>query len=155
MSGSAVGPVAIALTAAATASLPAPWTAALGYKVTDDPGPLVMIGGEDPDNPEETSLGTAEQDWASVGLAADRDEVGDITCSARTWNGEGDLIAAVTDTQAALDALAAYLRANPTLGISQLMWVSFGTEIGWFQSFDTEYGVKVRAVFSIHFQALI
>lgn len=153
--GSALAPTALALTATAQASLPAGWSASLGFNLSKAAtGSLVMIGGEDPDDPAETTLGNAQQDWAYVG-GVDRNEEGVITCSARSWRGDCDLVACVNDVKTALDAFAAALAANPTQGVPQLLWAEFATQIDWFQGFDDSFGVKVRAVFQIHFRALI
>lgn len=154
MAGSAFAPTAAALAALAKTTLPPDWTTTLGFNLSQGTGPLMMIGGDDPDDPTEVSLGSAQQDWAYVG-GVDRQEEGDVICSARKWTGNNDLPTVVNDIQAVLDTYADALRANPSVGVPQLLWTQFATTVEWFGGIDPEYGPKVRAVFQVHFRAQI
>lgn len=124
-----------------------------GFGVTEDPGDYLMIGVVDPDSDFGSEAATSEQSWASIG-AQSRDEVGDITCAALSWNGNADAKGARDAVYATLAALSNLLRATPALGLATVLWTGFGEkqELTQNQSGD---GAMALVVFTIHFRARI
>lgn len=150
MATSAVPFVIDALVAAATTALPNLGVYD-GFGLSDTPGDFLMVGVEDPDNADTAESANAQQSWAHVGGTA-RDEEGDVTCCALSWNGDGDQNAARTAAYATLAALEDLLRADKTLGVATVLWTSFGTSQQLHQAQDTS-GAVAWVVFQIHFRA--
>lgn len=128
-----------------------------GVAVTNDPGDYLMIGVDDPDDAEASGTTATTREWETVGIQADVREVGDIPCTALSWNGGSDddaAIAACTDVYAIAEALAAVVRANPNLGLQEVSWALFGAETELTEIQDAS-GAKARLKFTIHYQALI
>lgn len=124
-----------------------------GYGVSDDPGDFLMIGVEDVDSAQNASSASSEQGWANANYTA-RDESGDITCAAMSWNGDGDQKAARDAVFATTAALEVLLRANPSLGLPTLLWTSYGTSTELSQNQD-ENGALALLIFRVHFRARI
>ena len=124
-----------------------------GYGVSDDPGDFLMVGVEDPDSDAFAFSADVKQDWANANYTA-RSEEGDIVCAALSWNGDGNQKAsrdAVYATQAAVENV---LRNNPSLGVSTVLWTSFGTSAQLSQIQD-QHGTAALLVFRIFFRAQI
>jgi hypothetical protein len=153
MATSVVPALIDALVAQATTALPSTLVFD-GIGVTDDPGDFLMIGVEDPDIEGAAFSADTKQDWAAVGTGAPRDEQGDITCVALSWNGDGNPKAARDGAYAIAAAVEDLLRANASLGVSGLLWTSFGTSSQLSQA-QGEGGASALLVFRINFRARI
>lgn len=128
-----------------------------GFGVTNDPGDFLMIGVEDPDSQDAAYSAETEQDWAEVGAnlgSAERDETGTLTCAALSWNGDANQKQARDAAYAITSKLEDLLRADPTLGLTSLLWTSFGTSSQLSQAQDSQ-GALALLVFRIYFRARI
>lgn len=128
-----------------------------GFGVSGDIGDFLMIGVDDPDRTDNASSASSEQDWHDAGIDGERDEIGDVTCAALSWNGDGSDAGQKTARDAVFaiaEALAAACRANPSLGVDSLLWTSYGTTTDLQQGQDAN-GAVALLIFRIHFQALI
>lgn len=151
MATSAIPDVITALVAAAKAAL-STVTVYDGFGVSEDPGDFLMVGVDDPDRPDAAFAGSSRQGWATTGAQGARDEEGDITCAALSWNGNGDQQSARTAAFATCAAVETLLRTNPTLGVSSLLWTSYGTDTQLSQSQDNN-GALALVVFRVAFRA--
>lgn len=124
-----------------------------GFAVTNDTGDHLFIGVDDPDNQDGASSATTQQAWANANHTA-RDESGDVTCAALSWNGDGDMKAARDAAYATCAAVENLLRANPALGVPSLLWTSFGTSQSLTQD-QTDDGALALVVFTVSFRARI
>lgn len=125
-----------------------------GIGQTDDPGDFLMIGVEDPDLEGAAFSADTKQDWAAVGTGAPRDESGEITCVALSWNGDGNPKSARDGAYAIAAAVEDLLRANAALGVPQLLWTSFGSSSQLSQA-QGSGGASALLVFRINFRARI
>lgn len=154
MPASALPDVIDALITNMVAALPASTSVFDGFGVTGDPGDTYVLVGVD--NPDANTIGFAaesQQEWANANYTA-RDESGEVVCAAVAWNGEGDQKAARDAAYGVLDAVAAMLKADPSLGVPELLWTSFGTRVQLSQD-QNEKGANAIAVFRIHYRARI
>lgn len=126
-----------------------------GIGVTDDPGNFLMIGVEDPDIEGAAFSSDAKQAWANANYST-RDEEGEITCAALSWNGNGyeGVKAARDGAYAIAAAVENLLRANPSLGVDGLLWTGFGSSSQLSQAQDSQ-GASALLVFRINFRARI
>lgn len=127
-----------------------------GIGVTDDPGDFLMVGVEDPDLEGAAFSADVKQEWAAVGTGAPRDETGEITCAALSWNGNGyaGVKQARDGAYAITEAVENLLRANPSLGVAGVLWTGFGTTSQLSQAQDAQ-GASALLVFRINFRARI
>jgi hypothetical protein len=122
-----------------------------GQGVTDATGDMVWIGW-DPFSDESTRFTT---DWAEVGAnyGAAQTVEGDVNCS--MWVGDGTTDAAEVRAKALayMTDLGTAIRANPTLGIREVVWCAMGQTV-WRQ---TQYnaGAALHISFAIHVNAFI
>jgi hypothetical protein len=152
MAVSVVPALVDALVAAAVAAVPAAKVYD-GFGVSDDPGDFLMIGVDDPDGARPAQSASTQQEWAYIG-ATDRWETGDVTCAALSWNGDGNQKAARDAAYETAEALASALRANPSLGLSNVEWTGYGTRSDLTQTQD-DSGALALLVFQVNFKALI
>lgn len=124
-----------------------------GYGVTDDPGDYLMVGVSDPTADAPATSADSQQQWASLG-AMSRDEEGDVWCVAFSWTGNNDQKAARDAAYATVAAVENMVRADPTQGVSGVLWTSFGTNQNLTQDQD-EHGASAQVAFQIHFRARI
>lgn len=124
-----------------------------GYGVTADPGDFLMVGIEDPDTDGAGFSADSRQEWANANHTA-RDEEGDITCVALSWNGDGEAKAARDKAYAITAQLEDALRVNPSLGVASLLWTGFGSTSQLTQLQGTG-GASALLTFRIHFRARI
>lgn len=122
-----------------------------GYGITADPGDFLMVGIEDPDSDGAGFSADSRQQWANANYTA-RDEEGDITCVALSWNGDGDAKLARDTAYAITAQLEDALRANPSLGVESLLWTGFGSTAQLSQAQGTG-GASALLTFRIHFRA--
>lgn len=153
MAGSAVPAVIDALVALASDALTTVQVYD-GYGVTSEPGDYLMVGIDDPDGESGGFAADVRQEWAAVGPGAPRNEEGDITCCAVSWNGDGDQKAARDGAYAIADALAAAIRAEPSMGVPTLLSAGPGTTSQLMQD-QGQTGAGALLVFRIHFRAYI
>lgn len=152
MAVSAWPAVVDALIAKATAALP-------GVRVfdafgdSDDPGDFLMVGSNNADESGDVNAGEFPQDWANANHTA-RDEDGVVNCFALSWNGDGNQKAARDSVFATCEAVAALCRADPSLGVPQLLWSSFGTRGTPSQGVDTQ-GALCAVEFQVSYKARI
>ena len=152
MSTSAVPAVIDALVTATRTSLPS-LRVYDGVGISDDPGDWLMIGVDDPDveSRRRTFAATARQEWAHANFTA-RDEEGDVTCVAMSWNGDADIKAARDAVYATTAAVETVLRANPSLGVPNVLWTSFGPDLDLSQM-QGENGASAFVIFTVRFRA--
>lgn len=125
-----------------------------GFGVSEDPGlNYVLVGVDDPDSDSMGFAADATQTWANANYTS-RDETGEVICAAVAWNGESDQKAARDAAYANLDTIAAMLKANPSQGVAQLLWTSFGSRVQLSQD-QNEKGANAIVVFRIHYRARI
>lgn len=124
-----------------------------GFGVSDDPGDFLMIGVEDPDLEGFGFSADVKQDWANANYTA-REESGDIVCAALSWNGDGNQKVARDAVYATQSAVENVLRGNPSLGVSTVLWTSFGTSAQLSQIQDHK-GCAALLIFRIFFRAQI
>lgn len=123
-----------------------------GPQVTDAaPGDYLMVGVEDLDSAEEANAAESRQQWANANYTA-RDEDGEITCVALSWNGDGDQKAARDAVFATAAALEDALRANPSLGVSSVLWTGYGSLTQFIQA-QGDTGAAAQLTFRVHFIA--
>lgn len=124
-----------------------------GFGNTQDPGDFLMIGVEDPDTDNAAFSADTKQAWAHANYTT-RDESGEITCVALSWNGNGDQKAARDGAYAIAAAVETFLRANPALGVTGLLWTGFGSSSQLSQAQGTA-GAAAQLIFRIDFRARI
>jgi hypothetical protein len=125
-----------------------------GFGVTADPAEqYLFIGVDDVDSMDQAFSASAAQEWAHANYTA-RDEEGYVVCAAGAWNGDGDQKAARDDAFAIVNAMETALRANPSLGVSTLLWTSVGTRIALSQN-QSESGASAVVVFNVTYRARI
>lgn len=145
-----------AIVAGAATALPG-LTVLDGFGSTDDPGDYLMVGVSDPDLEGADTGADAQQSWATVGRQGARDEQGEVTCVALSWNGSAGNAAQKQARDAAyvtVAAVEAFCRDDPTLAIPTLLWNSALTSHNLIQNQD-ELGTLAMVVFRIAFQARI
>ena len=151
MATSVVPALIDALFAAAVAALPNARVSD-GVGVSSDPGDFLMIGVSD-DGPNPSTAVSSRQTWANAN-GTTRDESGNITCMAVSWNGNADAKAARDSAYATKAAVENLLRANPSLGVSGVLWTSVGTDESLDQNQD-DLGALAILVFTIAYRARI
>lgn len=125
-----------------------------GIGVTTDPGTdYLLIGVDDASNHGASFAAESMQTWANANYTA-RDEEGDIVCAAVSWNGDSDASAARTAAYATVAAVENMLRTDPSQGVANLLWTSFGSRTQLSQDQDTS-GANAIVIFRIHFRARI
>jgi hypothetical protein len=153
MATSAVPAVIDALVALSDAAL-STVTVYDGFGVSDDPGDFLMIGVDDPDSGDAASSTDSSQQAATLGTGRARDETGEVTCVALSWNGNGDQKAARDAVFATTAAVETLCRSNPSLSITgyPLLVVGFGATQRLMQNQD-EDGAEAAVFFSVRFRA--
>ena len=116
-------------------------------------GDYLMIGVDDPDSEGDAFTGSSRQSWANANHTT-RDESGEITCAAYSWNGDCDQKAARDAAFAMVETLASACRTDPSLGLSSLLWTDFGSDLNLSQN-QGESGASALVVFTVAFRARI
>ena len=154
MVATAVPVVVTALIDGLTAALPTvdvrdSWTD------TADPGDFLMVGVEDPDAVGYESSATAEQEWATIGNYS-REESGEVVCCALSWNGDADPAAARAAAYGVVDAVAAWLKGDPTMGVTSV--VNLRAEFAGRHTLNqarTDVGAVALVTFTVSFKARV
>ena len=97
----------------ATAALPAARVID-GYDLSEDPSDMFMVGVDDPSSPTWANVATSQAKWANA-TKQGRDESGEVTCAAISFNGNSDQQQARNTVYAMVNAVADAVRANHTL----------------------------------------
>ncbi len=155
MAVSALPAATDALVTLSTAALPSVQVLD-GGGVAGDPGDYLMIGVDNPDSEDAASSANVQQVRATMGGA--RDEAGEITCCAYSWNGDSGNAAQKAARDAAfatVEAVAAILRTTaPTLGLSVVLKTEFGERMDVSQA-PTTKGTDCLIIFSVAYLARI
>lgn len=126
-----------------------------GVGVSEDSGDYLMIGVDDTDGPEWARSAATSREWEGTGLQAPVTESGDIACVALSYNGGTDQKLVRDAAYAIGEAVAAFCRADPTLGgLDSLLWVLYGANSDLLQ-IQNEDGVLARLEFQLHFEAYL
>lgn len=127
-----------------------------GPGVSEDPGNFLAIGVEDPWADRHDS-GDSDRVWATYGASAMQgsnvEERGNVTCVLYCWNGGGDQKQARDDAYAALEACWVALRADTSLGVSEVAWTNITTSRP--MQAQTDYGAECAVVFNVNFYAYL
>lgn len=155
MATSVVPALIDALVTNAAAVVPANTLVFDGLGITADPGSsYLMVGVDDVDSTDKAFAADSTQTWANANYTA-RDEEGHIVCAAVAWNGDGDQKAARDKAYAIAASVENMLRANPSQGVANLLWSSFGSRSQLSQDQQATAGALAILVFRIHFRARI
>lgn len=113
---------------------------------------FLLIGVEDPEIRGAASSATASQEWAHATGSA-RDETGEVTCAARSSNGDADPQAARDGVEAITTAVETYLREHRDLGLTDVvLWAGYGLRSALKQAQDND-GAEALVVFTIAYRA--
>lgn len=149
-----IGNVIDAVIAAAEPVVPEGCLVIDGLGVTADPvDNALFVGIDDPDAANGSFAADAKQDWANANYTA-RNEEGFILCAASAWNGDADQKAARDSALAITSSVENALRANPSLGLSNLLWTSVGGRIALTQN-QSQGGAHAVVLFRINYRARI
>jgi hypothetical protein len=125
-----------------------------GFGVDAEPGhSYLMVGVDDVDARDSAYAATATQEWANANYTA-RDEEGYVVCAALAWNGDSDAKAARDEAFTTVAAVENLCRANPSLGVTSLLWTSFGGRVQLSQN-QSEHGATAIVIFQINYRARI
>lgn len=152
MAVSAFPAVVDALVAAVTAERPDVLVLD-GEGSTDDPGDFLMVGSNNATGDGTVTSGALRQSWANANATA-RDEEGEVSCFALSWNGDGDPKTARDRAFSICESVASLCRDTPDLGVPQLLWTSFGATSNVSQ-IQTEDGALCTVEFQIFYRARI
>lgn len=123
-----------------------------GDSVIDTADDFVMVGVGDVDSEGRANAATSRQEWANANYTA-KDETGQILCAASSFNGDGDIPKARTDTFALMFAIEDVLRANPSMGVDGLLWCHLGDFD--YDQWQSTSGAAGLLIFRIDFRARI
>lgn len=152
MTTSAIYQVVAALAAGFTSAT----TAAVfdGYPDTDDPGlAYVAVGVPDPNDDNAADSASSQQEWREIGAHA-RTEDGTVSCVVVVTDPDGRASAARAGVKAITDDLETWLRANPDLGVDQVMWAGYGSTTNLQQDLDKS-GATAQVVFEVAYRAYL
>jgi len=125
-----------------------------GFGVTSDPAEdVLLVGVDDPNASADSFAGYARQEWAHANHTT-RDEEGHVVCAASSWSGDGDAKAARDGAFATVAAVENALRANPSLGLANVLWTSVGGRIALSQN-QHDSGASAVVIFTILFRSRI
>lgn len=125
-----------------------------GFGLSDDVGDFLMVGVEDPETQGFTTSASAGQNWHDTGQDGKRDDTGDVTCCALSWNGNGNQKTARDAAFAIVAGVEGLVRENSTLGLDDLLWAEIGQQIELHQAQD-DAGAAAWVIFRVQYQALI
>lgn len=153
MAASVVPALIDALVLAAEAALPDALVLD-GIGVTNDPGDYLMVGVDDPNDPEDIEASTVTQSQMAFGSTRPRLEQGVIHMAARSIDGAGNQKAARDAVYAIQEALATALRTTDNLGISGGLTLGNGSNLRLVQNQD-DSGATATLLYDIAFTAQI
>ncbi len=119
-----------------------------GMPLTNDPGTYLFVGIDDLDAASSDGA-SGVQSWP-LATHTQREDAGDVLLAAYADNGEGGMKAARDAATAVLDAVQARVRANQTLGVAGVLWLSFSD----YRYRALDVGAALL-LFRIHFTARI
>lgn len=154
MAVSAFPAVVDALITLAPGVVPGGVSVADGIPDSDDPADFLAVGL--PSLSEQGSMfsGESQQKWADVG-GHSRDEEGLVNCVAAARSTNETAKDARDRAFAIVEAVAGLCRANPTLGVSQVMWTSFGATVSPTLLYEAGRGVSYVVEFQVAYRARI
>lgn len=100
-----------------------------GEPTTSDRLETAVIIGRSSAVGDDDTAGLARQGYRDLGSGASRDETGEIRCCAVAQRGDDDLSAARTAAWASIATIETALRANPSLGLAQLLRIELVTGV--------------------------
>ncbi len=100
-------------------------TVTLGMPPENDPADFLAVGVGSLDEAGSLFSGESRQSWAEIGNRA-RDEEAFVNCLAAARSTDETVENALDRAYAIVEGVAALCRANPTLGVSTLLWTSHG-----------------------------
>ncbi len=124
-----------------------------GYMVSEDPGNFLLVGVDDPDSSDRSPASEGSQKWAGLGANTSYEE-GTVACCALSWNGQGDLAAALASLAETTAAIESALRDDPNLGgqVPGLNWVKYGSRWRLEENQATD-GAEALIFFELAFKA--
>jgi hypothetical protein len=127
-------------------------TVCFGSEPTDATGDMVWIGWD----AFTDSSARFDRDWAEAGAnyGAKQLTEGDLFCSLWAEDGDGSAVAVYESALAILTDLSAALRADPTLGIPELLNCYLKAE-EWRQDHVANRGAVCHVSFAVHVTAFI
>lgn len=122
-----------------------------GQPRTNNPGAYLFVGVDDPDSSSSDGA-TGTQTWPLHGNVS-REDDGQILLAAFADNGDGEMKAARDAVDLVLEAVQDRVRANPTLSVPGVLWLSFSEYRYRPKQYDS--GAGVLLFFRINFKARI
>lgn len=123
-----------------------------GPPVTQDELVDVVTVGYGWDADDDTAI-EIEQEYHELGPTAKRDERLDVRCAAASFRGDADIAAARARCVALLGAVESVLRADPSLGLADLLRVELSA--GSIRQAQTAQGAEVVCPFTVTAHSLI
>lgn len=144
-----------ALVAQVPANLAAGVEIADGMLLANTPADFLEIGIPTVSESGPIYTGSARQDWATAGQQGARDEIGEVRClaAARVLTGPGGIKNARDRCAAIMEAVQTTCRADPDLGIEQLLWTSVGIETNWVLIYPKGKPPTVAVEFTVGYRA--
>lgn len=130
-----------------------------GYEMSDDPndGGVLMVGVEDGQSTSAAASSDSSQKQATAGTPRTRDQSGQVTCYALTWNGDNNQKAARDMAYAIQAGVENLLRTDPQLGIprpnGQVVLLQLGDER--LEQSQSDFGAEALLTFTVLFEARI
>jgi hypothetical protein len=121
---------------------------------SDDSQPNVLfVGINDIYTADWTVGGNSNQSWATLG-AQQRDDNGEVWCTAYSWNGDSDSDAAMNTAYGTVAALENALRADVTMGnVPGVLWVGVSsTEL---RETQDSGGARAQVIFTVAYRGRI
>ena len=153
MSGLLGFAVTKALATKAAVLLPAV-NVSLGFEGVTDPGDYLWVGVENPYSAALTPAVSETQEWAGSPRQTGRNASGDVFCCVESWNGEGDIPAAIDSANAIFETFTEWVRTSDRADVPGLFTAAASSMSGDLAHTTTGEGVA-RIVFSIHYEGRI
>lgn len=114
----------------------------------------LVVGGDDVFADEWHTAATVDQGWHDLGSAAARDETVSVPCILEVYRGDDDLPTARARAATLLGAVETLLRANRSLGLSDVFPQTEVAAASWRYRRSAD-GVGVRVEFTIAVRSLL
>lgn len=114
---------------------------------------IVMVGVYDPDSADSPPGATSQQNWATTGGSAARDDNGIVWCTAVSWTGDDDPRAARISAFATVAQAETVIRDEPTLGVAGVLW-SGVSDLTMRQTRNSK-GAECQVTFAVHYRGRI
>ncbi|MGZ4518877.1 MAG: hypothetical protein ACXVXO_00325 [Mycobacteriaceae bacterium] len=124
-----------------------------GNPSDDEPLNQLFVGINDVYTADWTVGANSNQQWATLG-AQQRDDNGEVWCTAYSWNGDSDSDAAMDAAYGTVAALEAALRADVTLGnLPGVLWV--GVTTTELRETQDSGGARAQVIFTVAYRGRI